>query len=188
MTDISGFGSRVIGEKQFEEEQSAVATSSHIYGYRVVERADPTDQPETKEAEPFLEGEPRPKEPPPSPIQTPTFLEALGTNTEGKLERVKSIRVIDQLEEDEKAGQNRAEVLEALEVRRQNIQKEGALSIDQLREALGGAPEFLDEAITREFNRPQIRKGALRLFIEIETNREGGPRAPVLTQLEKALG
>jgi hypothetical protein len=172
MHEITGFGSRVIGEKAALMESDMLHTASHIYGERVVGA-----RPESPDDEPL-----------PSGVETPTFLDQLGVNTAQKLQRIKTVLALEELLADELAGKNREPIIEAIELRRVEIEQQGALTVVDLKAALSANPKFLDEAIVREFNRPRVRKEAVRTFIEIEVSRDSGPRADVLDRLEKALG
>jgi hypothetical protein len=61
------------------------------------------------------------------------------------------------------------------------------MGLPDLRDTLIGNEYLLDSAIEREFQRePEPRRGALRLFIEIES--EGEKREEVLQRLGDALG
>lgn len=63
----------------------------------------------------------------------------------------------------------------------------GYVSLDELKIALDADPGLLDKALEYEKRRPEIRGGAIRLFLQTEHAREGGPRAEVIAELEAAL-
>jgi hypothetical protein len=65
---------------------------------------------------------------------------------------------------------------------------DASLSLKDLGKVLEKSPHLLERQIDAEFTRAEgPRKGALRLFIQYETLRDGGPRDEVLAILENAL-
>lgn len=60
------------------------------------------------------------------------------------------------------------------------------VSLEKLEEILTANPYTLDGMIDAEFRRPDVRVGALRMFLKIESGR-AEPRADVVTRLETAL-
>lgn len=66
--------------------------------------------------------------------------------------------------------------------------QEASLSVPALEKLLAEEPARLDRQIDAEFLRAEgPRKGAIRAFLQVETNRAGGPRADVMSVLERAL-
>jgi hypothetical protein len=66
--------------------------------------------------------------------------------------------------------------------------QDASMTLSELGELLADKPHAMDRQLDAEFQREEgPRKGALRLFLEIETTREGGARPEVLQLLETAL-
>lgn len=65
-------------------------------------------------------------------------------------------------------------------------ESDGQMSIRDLEKLLDESPELLDRQIEAEFMRPDVRKGAVRLFIGLE-RAQGSPRDHVLEFLEAFL-
>lgn len=66
--------------------------------------------------------------------------------------------------------------------------QDASLSLKELAARLKESPHLLDRQIDAEFQRAEgPRAGALRLFITLEEEREGGARADVLQILEQTL-
>lgn len=66
--------------------------------------------------------------------------------------------------------------------------EKASMNLDELGKLLKDEPARLDVQIDAEFARADgPRKGALRLFLELEQKRDGGPRAEVMALIEQSL-
>lgn len=181
MSKPSPLGPRVIGEKAYAEAQEVERTKSNIYGPRVIgEDAEDGESPapagpaasEVAEQPTTVDREPAE----PQPTDTADEAKDAAGNEPGSAFHEKANPEEDQLGRPEVGPRVQPPASPNPFEAAGDGDGSGYVNLKELNQVLSERPELLDAAVEFEFKDGEPRKGALRLFVELEEARPEGAR------------